>query len=351
MATNWISIHIFYYGDLNDLILNCVAPLLEDLRSQQLVQRSFFIRYWMEGTHVRLRLLPAEGVDEERIKRIAEQAITIYLKRRPALFVPDSKSLAPIYKSMFLSEYGEKKWQEKYGDRDMALRPNNTFDYIEYEPEYFRYGGVEGVELAEWHFDYSSNIIIQLLREVNVGVPTMRLGIAVQLFLPLFYGFFGTDQGVIDALAGYISFWQASHGNAGGPYEKLMAVGSYHKNYLRMAPELQQRVLEIKKYMTEDRTQEQLTSIEYAWKSHIQELRRRVDALLAKGGITLLGADREALPSLSGQLDKEYRFLLGSYVHMTNNRLGVSISHEVYLAYLLKRALEDIVQRKPEVAA
>ena len=92
MVKNWISLHVFYYGDQNDLIVNCVAPLIAELRSQKLVQCSFFIRYWMEGSHVRLRLLPAAGVDEEKIKGIAEQAITIYLRRRPALFEPDPKS-------------------------------------------------------------------------------------------------------------------------------------------------------------------------------------------------------------------------------------------------------------------
>ena len=118
-----------------------------------------------------------------------------------------------------------------------------------------------------------------------------------------------------------------------------------------MAPVLQQRILEIKKYMTQMRTKEQLTPIEYAWKSHIQELRQCVDTLLARGNIMLFGVPEEQLPGPSEITDKAYRFLLGSYVHMTNNRLGVSIFHEVYLAYLLKRALEDLTRNSQEVAA
>lgn len=352
MSKNWISLHIFYYGDQNDLIVNCVAPVIETLRAQQLIERSFFIRYWLEGPHVRLRLLPLVEKNEEKIKQIAEQMIAAYLKRRPALFEPDAPSLAPIYKDMFISEYGEEKFIEKYGENGtIGLRANNSFHYIEYEPEYSRYGGTEGVELAEWHFDHSSSIIIELLREVNVGVPTILLGTAVQLFLPLFYGFFDTDQAVIGALDGYIAFWQNSKSGASWPGAKRTAFDSYNKNYHRMASELQQRVLEVKKYMTQDHTKEQLTPIEYAWKSHIQELRGRVDTLLTKGNVALFGLPEERLPGPAEITDKAYRFLLGSYVHMTNNRLGISIFHEVYLSYLLKRALEDLTQNTPEVTA
>src|SRR5947209_1661618 len=207
----------------------------------------------MEGSHVRLRLLPAAGADEEKIKRIAEQAITTYLKRRPALYTPDPKSLAPFYKDMFISEYGEEKWVEKYGEGGtMLVRPNNSFHYIEYEPEYFRYGGVEGVKLAEWHFDYSSKIIAELLREVNVRVPTILLGISVQLFLPLFYGFFENDQAVITALDGYISFWQNSRGAGGWANAKHVQVDSYNKYYLRMAADVHHRILAITEYITQE---------------------------------------------------------------------------------------------------
>src|SRR5579883_407046 len=259
MSQSWISLHVFYYGDQNDLLIKCLAPLIDDLRSQKLVQRSFFIRYWMEGSHIRLRLLPAAGADEERIKRIAEQAITSYLKRRPALFVPDPQRLAPIYKEMFISEYGEEKWIKQYGEHGtMPLRANNSFHYIEYEREYGRYGGVDGVELAEWHFEQSSDIILNLLREVNVSVPSILLGTSVQLFLPLFYGFFATDQAVAEALDDYIKFWQSAQGDGWSNLKRSQA-DSYNKHYLRMAPDIQQRILAIKEYMTHEHTPDQLT--------------------------------------------------------------------------------------------
>lgn len=348
MPRNWISIHIFYYGDQNELLVNCLAPLVDTFRAQKWVQHAFFIRYWLEGPHIRLRLLPAPGVDEAEIKRVAEQTLALYLKNRPALFSPDAKSLAPIYRKMFLSEYREEKWNQLYGEGgEMPLRENNSFHYIAYEPEYDRYGGVEGVALSEWHFEQSSDLILELLREVNVRVSSILLGTSVQLFLPLFYGFFADDEAVINALDDYIKFWQNIHGE-GWSRPGRTQTDTYEKHYARMARDLQQRVLEIKEYMTQEHNRKLLTPIESAWKAHILELRQRVDALFAEGKLTFDALPQDWLPGPFDLQTAHYRRLLGSYVHMTNNRLGVSIYHEIYLAYLVKRALEDLTYRFQE---
>ena len=57
------------------------------------------------------------------------------------------------------------------------------------------------------------------------------------------------------------------------------------------------------------------------------------------GGGVQPDAERERRPAADPALT--LRILLSSYVHMTNNRLGVNIHDEVYLAYLLKRAVLD----------
>jgi|SRR5579863_1520390 len=348
MNKHWMSIHIFYYGSPDALIVNCIAPLIEELRKRDLLHRYFFIKYWMEGPHVRLRLLPAGQDCEAEIQSITEQAITSYLKQRPALYQPDAKALSPFYKSLFIAEYGQAKWLEKYGEDGMiSIRPNNSFAYIPYEPEYFRYGGIDGIELAEWHFDQSSDIIIELLREVNVRVPTILLGISIQLSLPLFYGFFADDQQVMDAFDNYIGFWQNNYSSSGN-FE------AYNKKYQRMAPYLQQRILEIKRQMVTHTAT--LTPIEAAWKAHIHELHTRVDSFIADrsarlmdGWIDETGESAIDAPLRNQDTKNVYHILLNSYIHMTNNRLGVTIPHEVYLAFLLKQALGDQVRRIQEV--
>jgi Lantibiotic biosynthesis dehydratase C-term len=181
MKNQWISLHIFYYGNQNQLLVSCIAPLIAQLRAQGLIQRYFFIKYWAEGPHIRLRLLPAVGADEEKIKYLSEAAITTFLKLRPALYSINHEKIAPIYKKLFIAEYGEAAWLTTYGeDGVMPLRPNNSFAYIPYIPETVRYGGPVAMELAEWHFEHSSDTVIGLLQQTNVGVHTMLLGRARQ---------------------------------------------------------------------------------------------------------------------------------------------------------------------------
>ena len=52
----WQGYHIYYSGDLNDLLTEGVVPLLQSLQQDNLVERYFFIRYGEKGQHIRLRL-------------------------------------------------------------------------------------------------------------------------------------------------------------------------------------------------------------------------------------------------------------------------------------------------------
>lgn len=336
--THWISVHIFYYGDQNSLLVHGIAPLIAALREQGLIKRYFFIKYWVEGSHVRLRLLPASGSDEERVKDRVSRAMTAFLELHPALYVPRHETFTPYARTMFVKEYGEEKWLEAYGpDGNMPVRPNNTFAFIDYEPEYSRYAGPEGMELAEWHFEHSSDTVIALLREANVGVPSMLLGQSIQLALPFFYGIFKEDARVLYALERYILYW--THWQRQSFPEQV-----FDRKYQRMAPILQQRVAKIRHYMSEEQPGH-LTGVERTWKQHIGEFRQRIALLYADGKIVMPPRD---LPfPTSNSLEGIYHYLQGSYVHMTNNRLGILIPQEVYVAYLLKRTLEDLLAGSP----
>lgn len=56
---------------------------------------------------------------------------------------------------------------------------------------------------------------------------------------------------------------------------------------------------------------------------------------------TLVFQRGDAEPRVVSDLDAVVPILLSSYVHMTNNRLGVSILDEIYLSYLMRAALLD----------
>lgn len=344
MPKHWLSIHIFYYGDQNALLLNGIAPLIELLREQDLLQRWFFIKYWVEGFHIRLRLLPAPDADPNQVQQLAEASISRYLQEHPAFYHPDEDRV-PQAKELFLREYNEEKWAELYGETGfMPLRPNNTFASIPYEPEFERYGGSEeALELAEWHFEHSSEAAIHILREANTNVSSILLGWSVQLLLPYFYALFESDPKVLVTLDLYMTHWKRFHPLL-SPQEE-----QFTKKFERMASSLRQRVGKIRDYMltVTESASSRLTSFEKTWKDHLVELRQRIADLYQAKKITVGTSWPESREDYS--LDKLLFFLLTSYTHMTNNRLGVVILQEMYVVYLLKRTLENLpVEEKEE---
>jgi len=351
---DWMALHVFYAGNPAPLLSQCVAPLVADLRRRGLIYRYFFIRYWMEGPHTRLRLRPARPQDAAEVSRLAEAAIEDYLRRRPAVYSVDSDMTADLYRQMFVAEYGETAWRDRYGeDGKMPVRENNSYAYIEYEQEYDRYGGPAGVELAEWHFERSSDMVLRLLETTNVHVRTVMFGISAQLTLAMCFTFLGSGDQVADFLEGYGSFWEMSYMQADENRHDL-----YDKVYGELAGSLAARTAEIRAALAAGQPGE-LTGFAREWAEHCHELRERVVAAVAERQLVFqVFEDRTAGGGVHSDAEPErerrpaadpamtLRILLSSYVHMTNNRLGVNIHDEVYLAYLLKRAVLDDMARE-----
>lgn len=343
MAKNWISLHIFYVGALEPLLLDAVQPLVQDLRERRLLQRFFFIRYWQEGPHLRLRLLPGEGVAREDVQRRAEEALRAYLRDNPSLYTLNNEKRSPSYKEMFLAEYSLKKWQEFYGDSDeMPMRPNNSVHAIPYEPEYGRYGGSDGIELAEWHFEKSSEIVLKLARTTNLHVRSILLGLALQLAVSLSMGLLENRAQVARFFAHYEQFWTRNYGRPG------TTPTSFEKKFARMEASLQQRIFDLEQSVLQ-RVQEPRSLVEWEWIEHVRELKTRLERLVAEKKLIFQNALTDNQPQMFDDPVATASLLLTSYIHMTNNRLGALILDEMYLAYLIRRTLEVRHPRTSEI--
>ena len=322
----WVSLHIFYAADSNPLLTDCVGPLVAQLRDARLIERWFFIRYWLEGPHVRLRLLPSSGAADE-VRQRAREALGQFLARRPALWEPETEDAGDMYKSMFLAEYTQEEWNARYGASDrMIFQPNNSVQEIAYEPEFNRYGGPDGIEPAERHFECSSDTVIRLLGTTNAHVRPVLLGLSIQLMLVLARTFLESDDAVGRFFLRYRLSWESRYDSPSDIHH-----ARFDQSLLQSRDGLLNRIDEIKAAITGKGRRDDFRT---GWVEHAVELRSMIEDLTTRGRLAF-GDDRQELldPSVVLQI------LLSSYIHMTNNRLGVLIQDEIYLSYVISKVL------------
>ncbi|MGY5765319.1 thiopeptide-type bacteriocin biosynthesis protein [Brachybacterium sp. DNPG3] len=330
----WIAIHVFYSSNNHPLLVDGVGPVIEELRADGLLRSWFFIRYWMEGPHLRVRLLPRKAGDTHEVARRMFAALDAFLDDRPALYDIDEAEQADLFKEMFLGEYTEEQWEEMYGrDGSMPLRPNNTYQVMLYEPEIGRYGGDDGIVIAEWHFEKSSDLVLHLVEFTNVHVRSVLFGLAAQL-MTVMLGVFQADTAASATfLATYRSFWERAGSGDSTPRQE-----AYHEAFELMAGGLEEHILPVYRAAAEQRSEE-LTGFLRDWADHCIELRSRLAEIAAQGKLRFPVGEDGAMQAVD--LDTGLIALLSAYLHMTNNRLGVSMIDECYLAYLLEVTLND----------
>ncbi|WP_369275560.1 lantibiotic dehydratase C-terminal domain-containing protein [Streptomyces sp. R11] len=331
----WQAMHIFYAANPQPLLVKCVGPLIRDLTGDGLLAGHFFINYWLEGPHVRLRLRPASEEATAEVRRRAEEAVDAFLRSRPALYEVDSGFLSEFYNTLFEIEFPEGDRGEFMGeDGRMRLRPNNSRAYQPYEPEYGKYGGPAGVALAEWHFAHSSDLVIAALGSMNLHLRTVLLGTSAQLMMVMASCFLPDEDDLADYLQRYYEFWHRAFPGTG-----FIGSSEYDRSYAEMAPRLGRRFDGIRRAVAARRP-DRLPAFLRGWAAHCLELREKAVALAEAGELVFRSWDgtrdeQVTDPALALPL------LLSPYMHMTNNRLHVTIRDEAYLSHILGRVLRS----------
>ncbi len=336
---DWQAYHVFYAASTRPFLLQCARPLVAELTADGLLSRWFFINYWLEGPHIRLRLRPSSPQAAAEVEARATAAVEDFLRRRPALYEVKDGFLADLYNTLFELEYpGGERDAYVDGEGRMKLRPNNSFSPEPYEPEYGKYGGPAGVELAEWHFQQSSALVVEAAATMNLHVRTVLLGVAAQLMMTM-SGCLLPDEDVLgEFLDRYHEFWNSAFQGT-----NYTARDGYERAYGTMDAALPRRYRDIRRAVAD--APERLPGFLRGWAEHGLELRERVTESARRGDLVFRSWDgsrdlhvtepAQALPMLASP-----------YLHMTNNRLSVSVRDEAYLSYVLGRAL-----RTPEPPA
>ncbi|MFF5250047.1 lantibiotic dehydratase C-terminal domain-containing protein [Streptosporangium sp. NPDC000095] len=345
----WQALHIFYSANSQPILTDCVAPLVRDLRDRGLLERYFFINYWMEGPHVRLRLKPATEAATPAVRAAAEAAVQEFLSSRPALYEFDQDMLK-AQEDLFIMEYpDENERRRMYPDGRIPVQGNNTFHYRPYHPEYDRYGGPVGIPLAERHFEFSSDLVIKLLQTANVHVRPVLLGLAAQLMMISVSTFMRDTRQMARFLERYHDYWNSSFGlDYWSSTTRIVedSTASYRVCYDSMKDVLTTRFMDTHNSIQRGEP-DRLTGFRAMWARHWETLREQVLELGTAGKLTFVKAGTSRAPKVISDPEILLPHLLASYIHMTNNRLGLPIADEAYLAYILARTLQDNVGSAP----
>jgi thiopeptide-type bacteriocin biosynthesis protein len=278
----WLSAHLHVdgavYGPAADrAILDAVAPVAAECLRRRWARCAFFLRYTAGGPHLRLRLLGRPGDLGAHVRPLIEDRVAAGVVR--------------------------------------------GVDWVPYEPELDRYGGPAGVEVAERLFADSSRLAIELLAGLAADDRAARLGKALLAMLTLLHVFVGEREAAAVTIRRYGQAYLAQQ--VPDPDRGRRLARAFEGGLDRQADTLAAYV-EATWEALERRSG--LPPALERYRRRLGAARRRLRAVFERR----LLLDAHGAPW--ARFEPAAAAIFPSYLHMTNNRLGVGIQEEVYLA-------------------
>lgn len=296
-----------------DRLLDRVRLWVEHARREDWLRRYFFLRYLPGGYHLRFRLCPCRDELQEPVRA--------HLLSEIARFYADV-TLDLELVDLPLGPEG----LERAGLVRMPV----------YAPELEKYGGRLGMDLAEKHFEVSSDLCLEVLRsERESGVNRSHFALELAAILMHCLGESPAERALV--LRSYVDYWIAESGVEAAALRGMLD-RSFGQQSARLAARLGGDA-------SLERTWERRSGLFSVWREHLQD---HVPALieLERNGLLRSPASLEAAPDLPSDLSlREHPLvsllILPNYLHLLNNRLGLTILQEVQLAHLLCRWIEE----------
>lgn len=319
----WLAAYLYYAEPFDTLIIEALKPFADEIMEAGLADKYFFIRYWEQGPHVRLRFLGDEQVLETQLKPKLENWFNAWMTAHPS-----DLELSEELRQFAL----EQKWF-----------PNNSVQWIEYEPETERYGGEHALPVGETQFQASSDAVLTVMDASENWNYDQSLGTAIQMHLAFARACEMDKQEAALFYSWIFQGWLPMAISSGVPVEKRQealqtTIGAFEQQFNEQQEVLVPFIDEFWTALWDDEVfeEEWLNDWVIAQKAVQQEL----DKLDEK---SLLEFPDARAPQFSNfdLPDEKLRWwaLYSSYVHMTNNRLGVKNRDEGYLGFLLWKGL------------
>lgn len=313
----WLSAYIYYYPPYED-ILKAIRRLVRGLYAGGLAESYFFIRYWENGPHIRLRL-KCSPAGKTELKKILNVYFKEYFKKHPSAAQSNTAT---------------------------TDKPDNSLLYVKYKPETERYGGQEAIHIAEELFYYSSRTALDIIGKSKYKGYTDSLSAAVQLHVSLVKSFRIPIENIPHFFDTSCAMWISKAFM--DPFKKISP-----ETYMRRKAE----TLKIFAGLYEAQKESLIPFVKtlwqclypgnmesrstvYRWYRDTSKIYTALTALEQNGRLKMppLAFKFEKQP---GEKAKPIWYILDSYIHMTNNRLGISNQDEAYISYILKEIFKE----------
>lgn len=327
-TNQWLSAYLYYGDPIEGFLTDSVLPFIQSSKKSGICKQFFFIRYRDRGPHIRLRMKSTHSAIEKLLKPSLKEHFDAYFHLHP------SERVEPRYPKGFP---GIQKWL-----------PNNSISYIEYQPEFERYGGPTGLKIAEEHFQLSSEIVLHYIAQKKVEWSYYEaLGIGIKLHLSFAHSV-GMD--IVETLA----FFKYLFYNWLPSSSKVFAISksSKHSSEKEQATiEAFSKAWESQKNVIRPFHQALWEALDRLEEFEDNQLNIWIDGV-RKTKAALKDVDEEKKLHLLKFRNSNHDFtqyktstfwpFYSSYIHMTNNRLGIFNHDEGYLAYLIMKGVGEI---------
>lgn len=304
----WLSLHLYvtggiYTGSCDQALCSVLPPFISLPQVRNHVSSFFFIRYGDEyGSHLRIRFCGDKG----KLAHIIE----------------------PLFKEHVCDSFPDElgiQHSQPPKDNLEGVFPTLVRS-VPYEPETNRYGGPEGVSLAESFFELSSRIALAYLPQICEGGNSVRLGKSLLLMIVLLQTFLSERVLVIRLLDQYKNSFLY---NIATDKEREFLHNAFETGYDRQGDGLRVYVTETWNRLSSGSP---LTDTLNMYRDELGPLRQTFDMYVKAGVLRRKDIFDNRIEAIHS--------ILPSYLHMMNNRLGVSLYEEAYLSYLIRNTLQ-----------
>ncbi|RJE85820.1 thiopeptide-type bacteriocin biosynthesis protein [Paracoccus onubensis] len=293
---DWIFLKI-YLGeavDRMDWMIGEVARMVQREDRQDLA-KWFYLRYLdKDGIHIRLRVLPKDQADADRIRTGLIDGIADRLSRINAQPPSDYAPMVTM-----------PGFEEQIEQVTIAHNDVRVLEAV-YEPEHDKFGGPEGMPVAETLFWKSSVIAARIIGSEAEGLLS-RKSLIPRLMHEVFEAF-RPDTDAETFWREYSYYWLGARTPAAEDWRDR-----FHDKAADLAAE------GISPLTPHGASQQDFAAIAADWRSALDVAARGYHAL-------------------EGRAEVNSEVLTFTFAHLMNNRLGIASLEESYMAALLEQA-------------